>query len=101
MDRFVRCLCLGLPFIIVCVGTGFAQRALTWKQVRDKFEAANPTLRAGQIGIDESRVRCDASEALSWATAWASPQSLRSSLGAPRGGVLVVLSIQGIALRYS
>lgn len=57
MDRFVRCLCLGLPFIIVCVGTGFAQRALTWKEVRDKFEAANPTLRAGQIGIDESRAQ--------------------------------------------
>src|ERR1035441_6187694 len=34
---------------------GFAQQALTWPQVRAKFEAANPTLRAGQIGIDESR----------------------------------------------
>lgn len=33
----------------------FAQKALTWQEVRDKFEAANPTLRAGQIGIDESR----------------------------------------------
>jgi cobalt-zinc-cadmium efflux system outer membrane protein len=33
----------------------FAQQALTWQEVRDKFEAANPTLRAGQIGIDESR----------------------------------------------
>lgn len=32
-----------------------AQQALTWPQVRDKFEAANPSLRAGQIGIDESR----------------------------------------------
>jgi cobalt-zinc-cadmium efflux system outer membrane protein len=29
--------------------------ALAWEEVRDKFEAANPTLRAGQIGIDESR----------------------------------------------
>jgi cobalt-zinc-cadmium efflux system outer membrane protein len=33
----------------------FAQKALTWQEVRDRFEAANPTLRAGQIGIDESR----------------------------------------------
>lgn len=33
----------------------FAQKPLTWQEVRDKFEAANPTLRAGQIGIDESR----------------------------------------------
>ncbi len=29
--------------------------ALNWQQVRAKFEAANPTLRAGQINIDESR----------------------------------------------
>jgi cobalt-zinc-cadmium efflux system outer membrane protein len=28
---------------------------LTWQQVRSKFEAANPTLRAGQINIDESK----------------------------------------------
>jgi len=32
-----------------------AQKALTWQDVRDKFEAANPTLRAGQIGVDESK----------------------------------------------
>ena len=29
------------------------------------------------------------------------PQSLRSSSGAPAGGVLTLLSMQGIALRYS
>jgi cobalt-zinc-cadmium efflux system outer membrane protein len=34
-----------------------AQNALTWQQVRAKFEAANPTLRAGQIGIEESRAQ--------------------------------------------
>jgi outer membrane protein, heavy metal efflux system len=32
-----------------------AQKSLTWQEVRDKFEAANPLLLAGQIGIDESR----------------------------------------------
>jgi cobalt-zinc-cadmium efflux system outer membrane protein len=36
-------------------GTAFPQQVLTWQQVRDKFEAANPSLQAGQIGIDESR----------------------------------------------
>jgi cobalt-zinc-cadmium efflux system outer membrane protein len=36
-------------------GQGFAQKAQTWQEIRDKFEASNPTLRAGQIGIDESR----------------------------------------------
>ena len=38
-------------------GSGFAQKALTWQEVRDKFETANPTLRAGQIGVDESRAQ--------------------------------------------
>lgn len=35
--------------------SGFAQKALTWQEVRDKFQAKNPSLRAGQIGIDQSR----------------------------------------------
>ena len=34
-----------------------AQQALTWQQVRDKFESVNPTLRAGEIGIAESRAQ--------------------------------------------
>jgi outer membrane protein, heavy metal efflux system len=34
---------------------GFAQGALTWDQVKEKFEAANPTLQAAQLNIDESR----------------------------------------------
>ena len=57
MQRVVRRLCLGLLLIVVSAGSGFAQKALTWQEVRDKFEAANPTLRAGQIGIDESRAQ--------------------------------------------
>ncbi len=32
-----------------------AQRALTWAEVRDKFAAANPTLKAAQLNIDEGR----------------------------------------------
>ncbi len=31
------------------------QQTLTWDQVKEKFEAANPTLRAGQLNIDESK----------------------------------------------
>src|SRR6516164_2576950 len=34
-----------------------AQQAFTWQQIRDKFETANPTLRAGEIGISESRAQ--------------------------------------------
>src|SRR5579859_5280133 len=33
----------------------FAQTALTWQQIKDRFEAANPTLKAAQVNIDESR----------------------------------------------
>ncbi len=32
-----------------------AQTALTWQELRDKFLATNPSLQAGQIGIDESK----------------------------------------------
>src|SRR5271157_2334315 len=33
----------------------FCQQAFTWDQIREKFEAINPTLKAAQINIDESR----------------------------------------------
>src|SRR5258708_501886 len=32
-----------------------AQQPLTWQQIRERFEATNPTLQAARIGIDESR----------------------------------------------
>ena len=31
-----------------------AQSPFTWQQIRDKFEAANPTLKAAQLNIEES-----------------------------------------------
>jgi len=57
MHRFVMKLGLALSLIALSATSGFAQKALTWQEVRDKFEAANPTLRAGQIAIDESRAQ--------------------------------------------
>ena len=57
MKRLLSRLCVGLFAAAVLAESGFAQRPLTWQQVRDKFEAANPTLRAGQIGIDESKAQ--------------------------------------------
>lgn len=57
MKRFLSRLCVGLFATAVLAESGFAQRALTWQEVRAKFEAANPTLRAGQIGIEESRAQ--------------------------------------------
>jgi cobalt-zinc-cadmium efflux system outer membrane protein len=35
----------------------FSQKAFTWQEIREKFEATNPTLQAGQIGIRESRAQ--------------------------------------------
>jgi outer membrane protein, heavy metal efflux system len=48
---------LYLPLVAVLTAqTGHAQqKVLTWQEVRDKFEAANPSLRADAIGIDESK----------------------------------------------
>jgi cobalt-zinc-cadmium efflux system outer membrane protein len=37
------------------IATLSAQSAFTWEQIKDKFESANPTLKAAQLNIDESR----------------------------------------------
>jgi cobalt-zinc-cadmium efflux system outer membrane protein len=34
---------------------GVAQTPLTWQQIKDRFAATNPTLKAAQLNIDESR----------------------------------------------
>src|SRR5579859_7842723 len=47
---------LWVAFITCLANATFAQpAALTWQQVREKFQATNPTLRAAQIGIEESK----------------------------------------------
>jgi cobalt-zinc-cadmium efflux system outer membrane protein len=47
----------GVGFVLVsCVAaTAAAQNALTWADVRDRFRGTNPTLQAGQVGIEESK----------------------------------------------
>ncbi len=34
-----------------------AQQVLNWQQIKQRFEAANPTLRAGKIGVDELKAQ--------------------------------------------
>jgi cobalt-zinc-cadmium efflux system outer membrane protein len=46
---------VGCSFVFLLAVTASAQTALTWSEIRDRFRATNPTLQAGQIGIDESR----------------------------------------------
>src|ERR1700676_3841687 len=57
MRGLFKRLWLGLFLVAVSARSGWAQKSLTWQEVRDRFEQANPTLRAGQIGIDESRAQ--------------------------------------------
>ena len=57
MARVWKRLGCGLALVVMLRSSAPAQRALTWQEVRAKFETANPTLRAGQIGIDESRAQ--------------------------------------------
>jgi len=42
---------------LAAAGGAYGQRALTWDEVRRRFEATNPTLRAARIGIDESKAQ--------------------------------------------
>ena len=55
----MRDLARGLSLLVmVCLPPGlFAQQSFTWQQIRDKFEASNPTLGAARIGIDEFRAQ--------------------------------------------
>jgi hypothetical protein len=55
MKRFLSRLCVGLFATAVLAESGFAPKALTWQEVRDKFEAANPTLRAGKLALTSRR----------------------------------------------
>jgi cobalt-zinc-cadmium efflux system outer membrane protein len=43
-----------LSVVLLTVST-HAQQALTWEQVKAKFEAANPTLKADEIGVQEMK----------------------------------------------
>jgi hypothetical protein len=46
---------IALAIAGIPVATLWAQTAFNWQQIKDKFEAANPTLKAAQLNIDESR----------------------------------------------
>jgi cobalt-zinc-cadmium efflux system outer membrane protein len=55
MHRLVSYFGLGLLFAGCFAQQALAQKTYTWQQLRDQFEATNPTLLAGQINIAESR----------------------------------------------
>ena len=53
MKTYLLCFAL----LLLPTHTALAQRALTWQDLKEKFEASNPTLRAGQLNVDESRAQ--------------------------------------------
>ena len=55
MWRYLRGVGLATVLTVGIASQARAQKALTWEEVKTRFEANNPTLRAGQIGIDESK----------------------------------------------
>ena len=48
---------LFLSLVLVCVSANSlqAQKAYTWEEIRDRFSAVNPTLKANELSIEESR----------------------------------------------
>ncbi len=48
---------MGVLLLVVCstTATTNAQKTYSWGEIRDKFRVANPTLKADQLSIDESR----------------------------------------------
>jgi outer membrane protein, heavy metal efflux system len=57
MQGVWRLSCLGLLLAAALAGEAFAQKSLTWAELRDQFEAANPTLQADKVNIDESKAQ--------------------------------------------
>ena len=53
----LRCSGAALTALLCSPNGLLAQQSYTWDQLRDKFKSTNPTLRAGEIGIDESKAQ--------------------------------------------
>jgi outer membrane protein, heavy metal efflux system len=55
MLRIIKVICVAALLIMGTTQRAHAQKALTWEEVRTRFAANNPTLRAGQLGVAESK----------------------------------------------
>jgi len=53
----VRCAATVFGVTFLLAPAALAQRALTWQEIKTRFEAGNPTLRAAQLSVDESRAQ--------------------------------------------
>ncbi len=50
-----RCLCAAAAALVLLPPGVSAQTAFTWQQIKDRFETANPTLKAARAAIEEAR----------------------------------------------
>jgi len=57
MQQIIRRVCLAALLSAGFAGGATAQKALTWDEVRARFEANNPTLLADKVSIDESKAQ--------------------------------------------
>jgi outer membrane protein, heavy metal efflux system len=55
MQQFSRVICVVVWVILGTAPGAPAQKALSWDEVRTRFRANNPTLRAGQLSVEESK----------------------------------------------
>jgi cobalt-zinc-cadmium efflux system outer membrane protein len=52
-NKCIGRLCLSLLLLLLFAGEASAQQSFTWEQIKSKFEAANPALKADALGVDE------------------------------------------------
>jgi len=57
MQQNIRRVCLAALLAAGFASSANAQKALTWDEVRARFEANNPTLLADKVSIDESKAQ--------------------------------------------
>jgi cobalt-zinc-cadmium efflux system outer membrane protein len=57
MQQIIRRVCLAALLAAGVVSNASAQKALTWDEIRARFEANNPTLLADKVSIDESKAQ--------------------------------------------
>src|SRR5246127_2559274 len=57
MQQTIRRVCLTALLAAGFASNTAAQKALTWEEVRARFEANNPTLLADKVSIDESKAQ--------------------------------------------
>ena len=57
MQQIIRRACLAALFAAGFASSANAQKALTWNEVRGRFETNNPTLLADKVSIDETKAQ--------------------------------------------